>query len=184
MASLEGFGSKATGTQKRKVETARSGGAVRVFTGAELPAGYDPNIWHLTNVFYSEAEESEVSYHRFKIYADLKDQLEKSGIMTQDASSNEELEHLFQFIRWQFGTQRRVGKPMVDISDRELSGPKWRQFVEIMAVIFWADANAYTEFGDKDPLGVFTSNVGFHALLDRTASDLVTSKSYRKVENN
>jgi hypothetical protein len=156
----------------------------RVWKADNLPPGYDPDIWYLANAFHSEAEEYEVDYHRFKIYAELKTQLEASGIMTQDASSNEELEHLFQFIRWQFGTQRRVGKPMVDISDRELSGPKWRQFVEIMVVIFWADANAYTEFGDKDPLGVFTSNVGFHALLDRTASDLVTSKSYRKVENN
>ncbi len=182
MSDLTGFSSKAKSSDKRRIETARSGSAVHTYTGAELPPGYDPNVWHLTGVFYSEAEDYELSYHRFPIYGQLLPRLKDSGLMDQDASTEEELENLFQFIRWYYRT--RKAKPLYEVADRELSGPKWRRFVEIMLVVFWADANSYTNFGDDNPLETFASKEGFIRVLDDTLSLLVTSKDYRKVEFN
>lgn len=177
------FESKGGGKQASwKVGETYAKQPAKVWAQENLPPGYDPDVWALALAFRSEAEECGQDIHAMKIYGQILPRLKDSGLMDQDASSNEELDHFFQFIRWHYST--RKGKPLVDISDRELSGPKWRRFVEIMMVMFWAEPDHYCEYGEHQPLEYFSSKDGFIRLLDVALALLVTSKDYRKVESN
>lgn len=152
----------------------RSSQPVQVLDPEHLPAGYDPDIWHLACVFHAEAEEYERMYHRFVVYSELQSRIVHSGLMTQDASSDEELDNMFQLIRRTYLIRR--SRPQFEIPDRELTGPKWRRFVEIMVVLYWTDIERFSDFGSHDPLALFCSKQGFINLIDIMDDYVVSSR--------
>jgi hypothetical protein len=132
---------------------------VKIWDADNLPAGYDPNIWYLAGVFVAEAEwaESPRTWHRFAVYAKLYklyvDVMQYQGL---EIESPEILSQTFQAIRSWYAFRDGNG-PRISIPDRQLTGPTWRQYLEIGIVDYWTWPERFAGYDVTDGLDAFVA---------------------------